>query len=113
MYVLQNGKTASAAELFCSALGVNRAACLIGETTYGKGRMQTGYRLNDGSYIAVTVAAYAPVEGGNYDGVGVAPHHTVTPDGGYEDTLIYLLPEEHDAPLRYALNTAADYNNFE
>ncbi len=109
MYVLQNGKTASAAELFCAALGRNGAALLVGETTYGKGRMQTGYRLNDGSYIAVTVAAYAPAAGEGYDGVGVEPNHRVTPDAGYENTLIYMLPEEHDAPLRYALTEAATY----
>lgn len=107
MYVLQNGKTASAAELFCSALQANGVATLIGETTYGKGKMQSGYRMSDGSYIAVTVARYAPAEGEHYDGVGVEPDHTVPPAEGYADTLIYLLPEEHDAPLRYALAHAA------
>ncbi len=107
MYVLQNGKTASAAELFCAALQLNGAAELIGETTYGKGQMQTGYRLADGSYITVTVARYAPADGEHYDGVGVTPDHRAATAEGYENTLIYLLPMDRDAQLMYALALAA------
>lgn len=104
MYVLQNGKTASAAELFSAVL--TDYATVIGETTYGKGKMQTGFRLGDGSYITVTVAKYNPPGGQNYDGVGVPAEIEKNPPAQYADTLIYLLPEEEDLPLRTALSLA-------
>ncbi|MBQ8174079.1 MAG: PDZ domain-containing protein [Clostridia bacterium] len=104
MYVLQNGKTASAAELFCAAMGDH--ATLIGETTYGKGKMQTGFRLEDGSYITVTVARYNSPAIENYDGVGVPAEVEKNPTGRYADMLIYLLPENEDTPLKTALSMA-------
>ena len=104
MYVLQNGKTASAAELFCAVMA--DYATLIGETTYGKGKMQSGYRMEDGSYIAVTVAAYNPPSGENYDGVGVFAEVEKDPPADYADTLIFLLPERKDVPLKTALALA-------
>ena len=104
MYVLQNGKTASAAELFSSVMQDH--ATLIGETTYGKGQMQTGYRMEDGSYITVTVARYAPYGRENYDGVGVSAEVEENPPADYADVLIYLLPESKDRPLKAALAMA-------
>jgi carboxyl-terminal processing protease len=104
MYVLQNGKTASAAELFCAVMG--DYATLIGETTYGKGKMQTGFRMEDGSYVTVTVAKYNPPSGENYDGIGVPAEILKNPPAEYANTLIYLLPEEKDVPLKTALSMA-------
>lgn len=104
MYVLQNGKTASAAELFSAVMQDH--ATLIGETTFGKGQMQTGYRMEDGSYIAVTVARYAPYGRENYDGVGVPAEVEEDPPSDYADVLIYLLPESKDRPLKTALAMA-------
>ena len=108
MYVLQNGNTASAAELFAATLRDSGVATLIGETTYGKGQMQTGWRMNDGSYIAVSVAYYSAPVSGNYEGVGVAPDLLRQPVAGYEDALIYLLPEDKDIPLQTALAAAGE-----
>ncbi len=104
MYVLQNGKTASAAELFSAVMQDH--ATLVGEITYGKGQMQTGYRMEDGSYIAVTVARYAPYGRDNYDGVGVPAEVEENPPADYADVLIYLLPESKDRPLKAALAMA-------
>ncbi len=104
MYVLQNGKTASAAELFSAVM--TDYATVIGETTYGKGKMQTSFRLGDGSYVTVTVAKYNPPSGQNYDGVGVPAEIEKNPSAPYDDTLIYLLPEEEDIPLQTALSMA-------
>ena len=110
MYVLQNGNTASAAELFAATLSDSGVATLIGETTYGKGQLQTGYRMPDGSYIAVSVAHYSAPVSGNYEGVGIEPDLPCTPAAGYEDALIYLLPIDKDIPLQTALAAAAGEN---
>lgn len=83
MAVLVNGSTASAAELFTSALrdyAANDEAypdfpevTIVGSNTYGKGCMQNSYALSDGSYLKMTVALYDPPSGDNYHGTGIAP----------------------------------------
>lgn len=83
MAVLVNGSTASAAELFTSALRDYAAndeqypdfppVTIVGSKTYGKGCMQKPFMLSDGSYLKVTVALYDPPSGKNYHGVGIAP----------------------------------------
>ncbi len=76
--VLCNGNTASAGELFTSALqnyaheGKN-VACVIGETTYGKRTMQQIYYLSDRSGFRVSMAYYNPPFGENYHLKGVKP----------------------------------------
>ena len=76
--VLCNGETASAAELFTSAIrdfsdmGFFEAT-VVGEKTFGKGIMQNTYTFSDGSAITLTVAYYNPPSGINYHGVGITP----------------------------------------
>lgn len=106
IYVLTNRVTASAAELFCAVLGKN-GATLVGETTYGKGTMQTGYLLENGAYITVSVALYAPGAGENYEGLGVLPDHTARPEAAYENVPIWKLPTDKDLALEKALELAA------
>lgn len=101
--VLQNRRTASAAELFCAALRDHGYATLIGETTYGKGTMQTGYPLSNGAYIKVTVAGYLPPSGKSYHGFGIEPQIEAPLDPAYVEVPIYVLPFEQDAPLQAAL----------
>ena len=76
--VICNGNTASAGELFTSAIrdfsemGLFDAK-IVGETTFGKGIMQNTYMFSDGSSITLTVAYYNPPLGKNYHGVGIEP----------------------------------------
>lgn len=71
-----NGNTASAAELFIAGIrdigemGYYEVT-IVGETTYGKGVMQTSYTLSDKSAITLTVAYYYPPSGVCYDGIGI------------------------------------------
>jgi len=58
LVVLVNQGTASAAEILAGALQENDRAVLVGEKTYGKGLIQSLFRLSDGSGMAVTVAKY-------------------------------------------------------
>ena len=88
MAVLINENTASAAELFCSALRDYDTARLFGVKTYGKGCMQTISSFSDGSGIRLTTAFYNPPFGDNYDGIGVSPHVEVINSDNEDSQLI-------------------------
>ncbi|MBE6648351.1 MAG: S41 family peptidase [Ruminococcaceae bacterium] len=98
MAVLVNGKTASAAELFASALRDYKIAELYGVKTYGKGYMQSIITLNDGSGLRLSVAKYNPPYGENYEGVGVAPHVLVEDDAKTETD------EQFESAKKYFIN---------
>ncbi len=73
LVVLVNGNSASAAELFAAAMQENDRATIVGQTTYGKGTVQSVYDLKDGSAVKLTIAKYATPDGNFIDGVGVKP----------------------------------------
>ena len=103
MVCLINGDTASSAELFACDLRDFRAAELVGETTYGKGVMQTAYPLEDGSAITTTTAYYNPHSGVNFHGVGVKPDYEVTLTAEQKQNLDSL-NEETDPQLSKAIS---------
>lgn len=78
MIVLVNSRTASAAELFASALRDYDKAKLVGSNTYGKGVMQDTYQLQDGSAVTFTIAKFQTTKTPNFDGVGLKPNYEVT-----------------------------------
>ena len=77
--VLCDENTASAGELFTSAMRDFDEefdffeVTIVGQTTFGKGIMQSTYKLGDGSTVTLTVAYYNPPSGYNYHGVGITP----------------------------------------
>ena len=103
MAVLCNGNSASAAELFTADLRENRNAYIVGETTYGKGTMQTVRKLTDGSAVKLTNRYYNPTSNVSYDGIGIVPDLTVGLPGG-PNASFYLLSQEEDSQLQAALD---------
>ena len=86
MVVICDQYTASAGEIFTSAIRDYRNdglinATIVGTTTYGKGIMQNTYSYADGSSFTMTVAYYNPPCGINYHGTGVYPDINVTLTG--------------------------------
>ncbi|EXB95962.1 Carboxyl-terminal-processing protease [Morus notabilis] len=73
--VLVNKGTASASEILAGALKDNKRAVLLGEPTFGKGKIQSVFQLSDGSGMAVTVARYETPAHTDIDKVGVIPDH--------------------------------------
>ena len=100
--VLVNGSTASAAELFTAAMRDYDRAKIIGTTTYGKGSMQTFYRLSDGSVFKTTSDLYYPPYSDNYDGVGIEPDYTVELDEALTGMNPYKIPDADDNQLAAA-----------
>ena len=56
--ILINGKTASASEIFAGAMQDHDRAKIVGETSYGKGLVQTVLPLSGGAGMAITTAFY-------------------------------------------------------
>jgi carboxyl-terminal processing protease len=53
-----NKGTASASEIVAGALQDHRRALVVGERTYGKGSVQTPFRLQGGGLLKLTTALY-------------------------------------------------------
>lgn len=106
--VIANENTASAAELFCSALMDYDLADLVGTKTYGKGSMQSTFKLADGSGVKLTTNLYNPPFSPNYDGIGITPDVEVELDYKVKDKNLFLIEDEEDNQLAAAyrqLNT--------
>lgn len=101
--VLTNGNTASAAELFVSALKDYKKAFIVGDVTYGKGTVQSLIPFEDGSALRISTAMYAPPFSDNYEGVGITPDVEVSIGEEYRGVNLFKVPHENDAQLQAAL----------
>jgi len=102
MAVLCNGNTASAAELFTADLRDYGLATLVGETTFGKGTVQTITPLSDGSAVKMTTRYYNPMSNVSYDGIGIVPDVTVELTEE-QRSRFYLLTHEEDPQMQAAI----------
>lgn len=116
MVVLANGNSASAAELFTSALRDYELAQIVGVKTYGKGSMQSILSLSNygSSYVGalkLTTRLYYPPCGEGYDGgIGITPNYEVELEGEAASTNFYKLTEAIDNQLQKAVSVLIDKN---
>jgi carboxyl-terminal processing protease len=77
--VLVNRSTASAAEIVSGALQDHDRALIVGETTFGKGLVQTVYNLSENTGLALTTYHYYTPSGRliqrNYEGVSLYDYY--------------------------------------
>lgn len=74
LVVLVNENSASASEIVSGALHDNHRAVIVGDKhTYGKGKIQSVFELQDGSALFVTVAKYRTPSGTDIDKKGIVP----------------------------------------
>ena len=85
VYVLVDGGTASASEIVSGALQDYERATLVGETTYGKGLVQSIEPLSNGGAIKVTSAVYLTPLGRDLNQKGIEPDVVAPDDPATED----------------------------
>lgn len=100
--VLVNENSASASEILTGALKDNERATIVGDTTYGKGVIQTVLTLSDGSGLKITTAEYFTPSGTEIHKKGITPDVEVKlPDSV---TNIYSVKENDDTQLQKAIS---------
>lgn len=105
--VLINGESASASELFSSALRDILGSKLIGEQSFGKGVGQTTFSLSDGSALKFTTFRYVTKSRYNYDGIGLEPDYVV--ELPLEDSIYYYcMSREDDTQLAKAIQVLGE-----
>ncbi|MEH2135877.1 carboxyl-terminal processing protease CtpA [Nostoc sp.] len=80
LVILVNQGTASASEILAGALQDNGRAQLVGETTFGKGLIQSLFELSDGSGLAVTIAKYETPQHRDINKLGIKPDKVISQD---------------------------------
>ena len=98
LIVLINNGSASASEIVAGALQDQKRAVLLGETTYGKGSVQSIIPLKNRGAIRLTVSKYYLPSGKSISEVGVIPDIKVEEEG--ED---FSINTDTDNQLNYAV----------
>ncbi|MCL6476567.1 MAG: S41 family peptidase [Firmicutes bacterium] len=110
LVVLVNEWSASASEIVAGAIRDNKRGVIIGETTFGKGLVQTIFQLQDSSAVAITTAKYLTPSG--YDlNRKVDPDGNEIRRGGIQPDIVVKQSEEmtdiddraHDVQLKKAV----------
>ncbi len=81
LIVLINNGSASAAEIVAGALQDQKRAVLLGETTYGKGSVQSIIQLRNRGAIRLTISKYYLPSGKSISEVGVSPDIKIEEEG--------------------------------
>ena len=71
--VLVNGASASASEIVAGALQDHQRAIIMGQTTFGKGSVQTVMKIDDKRGIKLTIAQYMTPKGRRIQALGIKP----------------------------------------
>jgi len=78
--ILINQHSASAAEIVAGALRDSGKALILGENSYGKGTVQTIFRISDGSGLRLTTSKYYTPSGTDITAEGIVPEILIIKD---------------------------------
>ena len=98
LLVLINYGSASASEIVAGALKNHKRAILIGETTYGKGSVQSIIPLKNKGAIRLTISKYYLPSGKSISEVGITPDIEIL-----EESDEFRISTESDNQLNFAL----------
>ena len=98
LIVLINNGSASASEIVAGALQDQKRAILLGETTYGKGSVQSIIPLKNRGAIRLTISKYYLPSGKSISEVGVIPDIKIEEEGEQ-----FLINTDSDNQLNYAI----------
>lgn len=108
--VLVNGSSASASEILAGAVQDYALGPIVGETTYGKGIVQTLVPFHsDGAGMQLTTSSYFTPAGNSIHGVGIVPDYEVVNEDGVDYT--QGAPDiENDVQLKKAWSLLKEAN---
>ena len=93
-----NGGSASASEIVAGALKDHKRAILLGESSFGKGSVQSIIPLKNRGAIRLTISKYYLPSGKSISEVGVSPDIVVT-----ESSEEFRINTKSDNQLDYAV----------
>ena len=106
--IITNENTASAAEVFAICMKEQHPnTTLIGKETYGKGVVQTSYKLEDGSYLKVTISYWTSPSGVPLKDSGIKPDIEVS-----QDQAFYYPKYEFQDDLTFKYDSVSSYVEF-
>ena len=79
LVVLVNHGSASASEIVAGAVQDHARGVILGQTTFGKGSVQTIIPLPEGAGLRLTTARYFTPKGRSIHGKGITPDITIEP----------------------------------
>ncbi|MCR5834238.1 MAG: S41 family peptidase [Selenomonadaceae bacterium] len=100
--VLLDKNSASAAELLAGALQDTKAAIVVGETSYGKGSVQTLIPMAHEDGLKLTIAKYYTPNGKCIDGLGITPDVEIKSPASAHQMYDLKLDDNEDAQLAEA-----------